>query len=120
MRPYQSVQDIYKLERVTAAENMVEGISMDGDGTGGNGCIIREYEVYAKRNTESLEFPKKKRNGRKRQKQQGLSSSNAFPFPAVLLYIHRLRRDLDDIDILILRLDLTEISRAPCSSFSEI
>jgi len=65
----------------------------------------------------------KKRNGRKRrkrQKQQGLSSSNAFPFPAVLLYIHRLRRDLNDIDILILRLDLTEISRAPGSSFPEI
>jgi len=54
------------------------------------------------------------------QKQQILSSSHAFPLPAIFFNIHRLGRNLNDIDILILWLDLTEISRTPCSSSSRI
>lgn len=48
------------------------------------------------------------------------SSSDAFPLPALFFNIHRLRGNLDNIDILILGLNLAESSRVPCSSSSKI
>ena len=51
---------------------------------------------------------------------EGSSSSNTFPLPDFLFYIHWLGRNLDNVDILILRLNLTKVSRILCSSFSKI
>ena len=76
--------------------------------------------MYGKNSRSKTKHKSKKYSRLSRNSRGESSSSDAFPLPALFFNIHRLRGNLDNIDILILGLNLAESSRVPCSSSSKI